>query len=534
MPASTPLPRLLAASLAAALLATAWLSAPPARASTSQLSVMQDDNLLLYSSARVRQQTLDRMRALGTDAVRATVLWALVGRGTRPARRGRHHRRARPRGFDPANPATYPARNWDRFDELVRDATARGIAVYFDITGPGPRWAHGRTRSRKDRRSFRPNARKFQHFVTALGTRYSGSYPDEDDGHAILPRVSVWSLWNEPNQGGWLTPQYARSRIARKRIPMSPVIYRGLYLYGHRALERTGHGADVILAGDTAPMGVNRRTIRSAMRPKRFIRELFCIGRNGRRYRGRAARARRCSVLRKFGGFPMTGWSHHPYTKDLAPTRRDHSRDSITMANVNDLPQLLDNIAGRTGYFPAGLPIWSTEFGYETKPPDPFRRTSLTKQAAYDNIGDYLAYLNPRVAAQTQFLLSDVPPNRRYRRGSRRYWFTYQSGLLFANGKPKPSVYSYAVPFVAARDAPGTVRVWGQLRFLPNGARSTVQLQYQPRKGKPLQEVGPPMAVTDPLGFFEATVAAPGPGLWRVATRFLDGDTWYSRRVRVR
>jgi hypothetical protein len=527
MPARLPLPPLLAAALlAAAILVALAIPAPPAHAASKQLSVMQDDNLLLYSSPQVRRHTLDQMKALGADAVRVTVLWSLAGSHVRERVRRTH-------AFRAGDPAVYPHKNWDRYDNLVLDARDRGLYVYFNVTGPGPRWSHRKAPDRRNRRTWRPHVRDYARFIKALGNRYSGTYRDENDGRAILPRIAVWSLWNEPNQGGWLTPQYAYSKVARRKIPMSPVIYRGLYLYGHLALVKTGHGNDTILAGDTAPMGASRRTSRSAMRPKRFIRELFCIGRNGTPYRGRAARARRCNVLKR-RGFPMAGWSHHPYTKDVSPARRDHSRDSITMANIGDLSVLLDNISGVTGYFSRGLPIWSTEFGYETSPPDPFRHTSLTKQAAYDNMGDYLAYQDPRVVAQTQFLLRDVPPNRHYRRGTKRYWFTYQSGLFFANGKPKPSVFAYAVPVHIERSGPATVKVWGQLRFLPNGVRGTAQLQFQTANGRPLQVIGAPIVVTDPLGFFQVEAPDPGPGLWRVATTFLDGNTVYSRRVRVR
>ena len=46
--------------------------------------------------------------------------------------------------------------------------------------------------------------------MTAGGRRYSGSYalPAAAGVPAVrLPRVNYWSIWNEPNQPGWLAPQ---------------------------------------------------------------------------------------------------------------------------------------------------------------------------------------------------------------------------------------------------------------------------------------------------------------------------------------
>ena len=143
--------------------------------------------------------------------------------------------------------------------------------------------------------------------------------------------------------------------------------------------------------------------------------------------------------------FPVTGYAHHPYTKMNPPNVPDKSPGAITIANIADLENLLD----KSGNVPPGLPILSTEFGYETNPPDKYVGIPLAKQADYIALGDYLTYLNPRVAGNTQFLLRDVPPLRKYPKTSRHYWFTYQSGLFFANGKPKPSALAYLFPFLA-------------------------------------------------------------------------------------
>jgi len=81
------------------------------------------------------------------------------------------------------------------------------------------------------------------------------------------------------------------------------------------------------------------------------------------------------------------------------------------------------------------VPIFLTEFGYETSPPDKFAGIPLAQRSAWINQGDYLAYRNPRIDSNAQFLFSDQKPLAHFKRNSKRYWFTYQSGLRYANGK---------------------------------------------------------------------------------------------------
>jgi hypothetical protein len=489
------------------------LFTPVARANSDLLSFMMDDDQLVYRDDATRDRALKRMAALGVDYVRVTVLWSVVADGARAT--PKLDKRFRKLGAD--NPKAYPRLNWDRYDRLVRAAHTLHIGVYFDVTGPGPAWGQTKPpRSQaRNHRTWMPKAREFYKFVKAVGKRYSGTYRDENDGRPVLPRVTFWSLWNEPNQGGWLTPQWWHGK------PYSPAMYRKLFSYGVRGLIASGHvpgkNGEVVLAGETAPIGSDARNARSPMRPKLFIRELLCApGTSGVG----------CSDFKKFGPLAATGWAHHPYTKKVGPTTRDPNPDSITMANIGELPQLLDELANTTHDIAPGLPIFSTEFGYETNPPDPYNGIPLEQQAQWLTLGDYLAAQQPRVAANTQFLLNDVAPLRKHKKNTKAYWFTYQSGLFGRSGQPKPSAFAYTFPFLAffanqsdPSNGEPLAHFWGMLRFRPNYLAAfqvfdTVHLQESTDNGKTWTELGT-ATVTSNHGLFEGDVPVPKSGLLR-------------------
>jgi hypothetical protein len=480
---------LLYRGLLAALLVLA-VAAPGAAAAPQQLSMMMDDDLLVYRSDRTRDQAMQRMKGLGVDYVRVTMLWSVVAERARDTR-------ARRRRFRPDRPSTYPVRNWDRYDNLVRTAQRLGLGVYFNVTGPAPHWARGRApRGARPgiRRAWRPSARQYELFLRAVGRRYSGRYRDENAGRARIPRVAFWSLWNEPNQGAWLAPQWQRGRY------VAPSLYRTLFLRGRRALDATGHGRDVILLGETAPTGVRRRTISSATYPTHFLRTLLCAGGN----------RRGCGDFRRYGALRATGFAHHPYTEDRSPLRRDPHPDSLTLANLGSLAKLLDDLARRTGRLPGGLPIFVTEYGFETNPPDRYKGVSLANQADWNQLGDFITYSSPRVRSITQFLLRDVAPVRGAR--GRARFFTYQSGLFYNSMRAKPAVQAYRFPFIARPVGGSRYAVWGQLRFRPNFLPSAVQVEFRPEGGGAWRAVGDPIGVDNAFGFFEGSVQAPGPG----------------------
>jgi hypothetical protein len=511
------------------------LLAPAAQANPAQSSIMMDDDLLLYRGDDTAARALVAMKKLGVDVVRVTVLWKVVAENARPTKaeiaklKGSAKENARKQAarFKPTDPKTYPRRNWDRFDNLVRSAKNAGIKIYFNVTGPGPAWGHTPppAKQRALRATWKPRPSAFKQFVQAVGKRFDGTYRDENGDRGVLPRVSFWSLWNEPNQGGWLTPQWERR--GGEIVPASPALYRKLHQAGYKGLLATGHRTDndIILMGETAPMGSDARSAKAPMRPGMFLREVACISPQGTPYTGAAAANRDCGDLAK-GPLEANGYAHHPYTKNVPPTVRDFSPDSMTMANISELGALLDDLSTKTtGFIKPGLPLFMTEFGFETKPPDPYSGVSLDDQAKFNTIGEYQAWQNPRIASQAQFLYRDVDPVRSHPKTSKAYWFTYQSGLFFRNGTPKPSLGAYRTPFLAFNtntvDPVGApiFNLWGQMRFLANALATSATIQWRAKDGStPWISVGDPIPV-DPMGYYSATRTAPLPliGEWRGA-----------------
>ena len=482
-------------------------AASQASAANFEWSLMQDDNQLIYASASNRTVALNRMKTMGVDAIRVSVLWNAVAPKKKKPRNG-------------ADPTAYPPANWDKYDDLVRAAQGYAIRVYFDVTPPGPRWTQAKANDPVNQATWKPNVAQFGRFVEAVAKRYSGSYRDENEDQGVLPRVDWWGIGNEPNQGGWLMPQ--AQKIGGRLVPTSPALYRSLLVAGANALLRTGHAGDTVAFGETAPLGVRPQSERRPLRPALFLRELFCLDSHLHGYRGRAARARNCSKVKQLAilkRFPKLMYAHHPYTKKTSPLKRDKSRDAIT-------------IAKKTHLIRAGLPIALTEFGYETNPPDNFNGISLAQQAEWDNLGDYAAFNNPRVVANTQFLLFDVPPRTEFPKNTKAYWFTYQSGLFYANGQPKPSAPAYMLPFVAKPAGGGNYLFWGQVRFTANGADQTVYLQR--KQGSDWVNDGDPIPVTNAVGFWELTRPAQKGATYREVWVAPDGSGYLpSREIRL-
>jgi hypothetical protein len=509
--------------LAFATLLLGALCAPAAHAAPDQASIMMDDDQLLYRNGVTQTRTLVTMRSLGADAVKATVLWKVVAEGADlsdaeiaklKTEKLRDKARAQRKRFKPNDPRTYPTRNWDRYDNLVKEATALGMRVYFTVTGPGPRYGHrpAPPSQRANAGTFKPIPTRFRSFVEAVGRRYSGLYRDENGVRRPLPRVALWSIWNEPNQPGWLSPQWEGD------VPSSPWLYRELFQAGYEGLQRSGHGNDAILLGETAPLGSDSKGPRNGIKPVPFLRELVCVKPDGTPYAGPEATARHCDDFAKKGPLKAVGYAHHPYTKKAAPTVAPKSPDEITMGNIGALGPFLDQLSAQSGgLFPSALPIFLTEFGYESNPPDPRNGIPYLRQAQFNQLADFLAFNDPRVFATTQFLVRDVGPVTKYPKGSRLYWFSYQSGLYSVRGRAKPAAFAYTLPFLTYPAGEGVTGVWGQFRFRPNGAQDLAYVYWQPKATSELCGTGSWVQQGEGIptsfrGYFIGQVLTPGPG----------------------
>jgi hypothetical protein len=502
-------------------------------------SMFQDDQQLVYSPARTVIRTLDALRALGVDRLRITVLWSAIapaaGSTTAPAR------------FDAADPAAYPHGAWSPYDRVLELARARGIAVNFDLTAPGPLWAMGRrAASARLATHFAPSAAAFGRFAEAAGRRYSGRYVPPGARRSI-PRVGFWSIWNEPNQPGWLAPQ--RARAGGHEVVESARLYRRLVAAAYAALMRTGHRRDTILVGELAPEGGETGKAEAPVPPIPFLEALYCVDAGQRPLQGTAARALGCpatgSRLAPAGSgfaaanpglFAASGFAHHPYSFFLAPDASMRDPNFVPLSELRRLEHALDAIFHAYGVH-RRLPLYLTEYGYETNPPNPFRGVAPSRQAAYLDQASYLAWRDPRVRALSQFLLVDASPDRSHPRGSFGYWSTFQTGLVYRSGAPKPALYSYALPiFVPAPvfTGGGGVTVWGMLRGAHNGTTQTALVQWRAAAGGAWRTLAV-VTTRDPTGALQARVVAPGAGVVRLAwTPPGTRRPHYSRAVAVR
>ena len=143
--------------------------------------------------------------------------------------------------------------------------------------------------------------------------------------------------------------------------------------------------------------------------------------------------------------------------------------------------------------------IWLTEYGYQTKPPDPFG-VSLAKQAAYIGQAALRAYETPRVDMLIQYLYRDEPSLARF-----------QSGLVFLSNKVKPSLRAFELPFAEKSRSGSRVVVWGQVR---DGAGSR-PYRIEVYRGGGWRSLGG-TAVTGGAGFFARAVNAQPGTLLRV------------------
>jgi hypothetical protein len=422
------------------LLAIAALALLPAAAGASpgQYALFQDEHLLLELGEAQRQGTLDEVSGLGVDMIKVQVNWSFVAPGGR----------RKPSGFDATDPSQYPG--WARYDAVLADAHARGLKVMFALAPPAPGWAT--TGTRRDTEGVnRPSAREFGRFAEAAARRFPG--------------VDVWTLWNEPNHPGHLYPQSVNGR------PVAPHIYREMVRAGVSGLARGGAKRKPVLFGELLPIGKSSTGPKRNLKPIRFLRSFFSRG--------------------TLSG--LDGFAYHPYTRPDGPFLIEPSPDDATIRSYGRIGRVLDSARARGRITGKRLPIWNTEFGFQTKPPDPFFGANIARVPYFWSVSElWLSYPNRRIKSISQYTMNDQP-------GDPSLW---QSGLRFADGTPKTNIYNnFRLPILVRQLGPGAVEVRGDAR--PTGAGAMVQIQQRGRRGA-FKNLGGAIQVRNRRGYFVA------------------------------
>ena len=347
-----------------AMLVAAAVAAPAANASSQQLLVMQDD-------AQVRSAPDTTLVRVRRPRRRRRQAQPLLGRGRaeRPAQAERLRRR-RSRSYA-----------WGSYDTAVAgDPRARHAAL------PQPR---------RPRAARGPPTAGAGRAPCARARRSSTCSPRPPAQH--FPGVHIWSIWNEPNLDSWLGPQRS------KGTPLSPSIYRGLYLAGYRGLNdaRPSRRHDPARRADAA-----RRDLALA----RCARSSSCA-----RWRAWTATTTRSAAAPPRSAAAARSGASRPRA---SPTTRTRRRPARTWPRAATTPRSAScrACARRStrsrgaASCPRHLPIWITEFGYQTKPPDPLQGAPLKRAAAFMDESEWIAFRNPRVASYSQYTLLDDPP----------------------------------------------------------------------------------------------------------------------------
>ncbi len=499
-------------------------SASPAVAAARVLhTVLEDDELSLFSPQALGQY-VSTLRWLGVDELRISAEWKIEAPDP-----GSPHP---PPGFRAGNPRSYDALpGMQALDRAVRAASAQRLGVILDPAFSAPLWA---TRSHRASGSAADpwyntdiDVGRLATWEAMLAQRYSGAYTPSG-AEAPLPRVGTMTLWNEPNQEGYLAPQWDAG------VPVSADWYRALTEIAYPAIKRASPSTTVLI-GDTSSVGADAQAGNGGAPPLAFIRRLACVDGQLEPVTGGA-----CA---DFHMIPADGYSQHPYERNAPPWVPTTGSDGAEMGDLPRLQALLDRLVEMRRLAPGAADLWLTEQGYESNAQLTDRPWTETQQASLNSDAEYLAWRDGSVASFSQFLLRDTRTSQtlavRVQSGNPHALLagTWTSGLTRDNGTPKPALWMFRSPVVArivssapfaswlpsspAGASSEALELWGRVR--PARSPTLVVLQVSDDGSGAYRNVG--QATTDGNGIFDVriAVAARLDALLRFAWRAPDG-----------
>jgi hypothetical protein len=440
------------------------LAALPGVASASHSQTMTFEAPVDLANGATRDAAFNEISGFGVKSTRIVLLWQNVAPDASS--------RVKP-SFDASDPAGY---DWSAYDPQVQGAAARGWNVLLTVSGPVPRWA---TNGARDNLT-RPKPKEFQAFMTAVARHYGTT-------------VGQWSIWNEPNQPQFLLPQYSETT----HTPLSPRIYRNLFLAGQRGLRDGGLPNAKVLIGETSPRGTSH-----VVAPLTFLRGVLCLD---SRYR----------KVGKCGQIHADGYAHHAYTVAVGPLFKPSQPNDVTIGVIGRLVTALDR-ARRAGAVDRRLPIHLTEFGIQSFP-DRLQGVSLPHQADFRSLSERIAYDTPQVVAFSQYLLRDDAP-KAGATGDARY-SGFESGLRTFQGGAKPALEAFRLPLAIFRRG-SRASIWGMVR--PAAGPTSATIEY--RSGSTWKRLT--TVRTNSRGYFTRSASFVSKRRYRLVWTAPDGTTF--------
>jgi hypothetical protein len=213
----------------------------------------------------------------------------------------------------------------------------------------------------------------------------------------------MWLAWNEPNNPNFLAPQY--KKVHGRWIALSAYQYARICNAVYAGIHGAAVGTERVACGATDPFGNNQpKSSRPSISPLAFLR-----------------------LSKRYGLRRIDAWAHHPYAPrpSESPATKPKSKTAVTLGNIGDLTKELSRLYGNK-------PLWLTEYGYQTRPPDRFFGVSWKTQAKYVGQAYTIARKNRRIGMFVWFLIRDER--------SLRGW---QSGFFTASGARKPAYMAF-------------------------------------------------------------------------------------------
>jgi hypothetical protein len=407
---------------------------------------VSEGTLLLNEAAGVRGLAMTRIRDAGASVVRIPVDWrSTVAEDLSPS-------------FDAADPAS-PDYRFAPIDAAVQSAVSSGLTPLLVVSHApafaeaSPRWPYAYPGS------WAPSPTALEEFATALARRYDGSFPDAGAPGGVLPRVSLFQAWNEPNLTRYLEPQWVVQE--GHWTAFAALLYREM-LNGFYVGVKSVEPSDTVLAAGVAPNGDPEGVGR--MQPVRFLREMMCLTAPIRRGGSRRAASVSCPDPPHFDVLafhPLSvGDPNRPATSSLDVSISDAAKITGLLRQAEHLGTALPREA---------KPIWVTELNWESAP-QTRHGVPGALQAQWVSRALHRLWVAGVSLVTWQFLVDPYPGVRAATPTGGTVEYPRPVGLYSAgvNGdpesaQPKPFLQGFSFPFDPLRVDPKHVRVWALL-----------------------------------------------------------------------